>query len=264
MSALLVERCGPLVTVQDRGRRGHAAHGIPASGPWDREVFEAALAAVGGREDDAAIEIPLHGARFLVDGTVLASIDGETPREVHDDAIEVTPHARAVRYLAIRGGVDVPVVLGARATLINAGFGGFSGRPLRKGDRLPIGVGGVSPRFGRALDSADVLDVLPTFDAPPESLASLWSTSFTVDPRSDRVGTRLVPATPLPVPAGERLSRPVVPGAIQLPPDGRPIVLGPDGPTTGGYPLLAVLDGRARSHLARVRPGGVVRFRARV
>jgi len=262
---LVVERCGPLVTVQDRGRRGHAHQGVPASGPLDREAFDAALAAVGGHDDDAAIEIPLNGARFRIEGTVLCSIDGETPREVQDDVVEVPAHARAVRYLAVRGGIDVPIVLGARATLPNAGFGGHEGRPLRRGDRLSIGEGGsVAPRFGRPLLLSDEISVRPTHDADPTTLAAFFATTHVVDPRSDRVGTRLQPSTPLSGPArqGERLSRPIVVGAIQLPPDGHPIVIGPDGPTTGGYDLLGVLDRGARSRLARVRPGGRIRFRS--
>lgn len=268
MSALVVVRCGPLVTVQDRGRRGHARHGIPPSGPLDRELFARALAAVGGREDDAAIEVPLHTALFRVEGAALVSIDGEPPRALRDETFEVPSSGVATRYLAVRGGIDVPVVLGARATFVNAGFGGFEGRPLRAGDRLPIGAASLADRTPpdpppQRLSTDEPLRLVPTFDAAPEALAALLATRLRVDPRSDRVGTRLAPEAPLPVPreTSERLSRPVVPGALQLPPDGRPIVLGPDGPTTGGYALLGVLDGPSRSRLARRRPGEFVRFR---
>lgn len=250
---LVVERVGPLCTVQDRGRRGHARHGVPRSGPLDREAFEAALAAVGGRDDDAAIEIPLSSARFVVEGEVLYSIDGEPPR-VARDAIDVPACDRAVRYLALRGGIDTELVLGSRATLPVAGFG----RVLKRGDRLKIGDGGVAPRIGRrvALDD-EPLTLIPTFDGV--ALDAITTSTFTIDPRSDRVGVRLR-GEPLPVPAGERLSRPLVPGAIQLPPDGQPIVIGPDGPTTGGYPLIGVLDQNSRARLARRRPGRAVRF----
>jgi len=250
---LIVERVGPLCTVQDRGRKGHARHGVPISGPLDREAFEAALAAIGGREDDAAIEIPLSSARFAVEGKVLYSIDGEPPR-VADGAFEVPRCERAVRYLAVRGGIDTTIVLGSRATLPVAGFG----HVLKRGDRLPIGDGGVAPRIGRRVGLDDAaLTILPTFDGV--ALDAIANATFTIDPRSDRVGTRLRGA-PLPVPPGERLSRPLVAGAIQLPPDGQPIVIGPDGPTTGGYPLIGVLDRSSRDRLARRRPGTPVRF----
>jgi allophanate hydrolase subunit 2 len=250
---LIVDRVGPLCTVQDRGRFGHARHGVPASGPLDREAFAAALAAVGGRDDDAAIELPLSSARFLVEREVLCSIDGEPPRVVHD-AIEVPACERAVRYLAVRGGVAMSSVLGSRATLPIAGFG----RVLKRGDRIPIGEGGVAPRIGRhvALDD-EPLTIIPTFDAV--AVDAIVAASFIIDARSDRTGVRLRGA-PLPAPTGERLSRPLVPGAIQLPPDGQPIVIGPDGPTTGGYPLIGVLDTHSRDRLARRRPGSTVRF----
>jgi allophanate hydrolase subunit 2 len=239
--------------VQDRGRFGHARHGVPGSGPLDRGAFAAALAAVGGRDDDAALEIPQSSARFGVEGEVLCSIDGEPPRLVRD-AIEVPASDRAVRYLAVRGGIATPVFLGSRATLPIAGFG----LVLKRGDRVPIGGDGVAPRVGRriSLDDAPLL-VIPTVDAL--ALDQLLSGTFTIDPRSDRTGTRLS-GKPLVVPSGERLSRPLVPGAIQLPRDGHPIVIGPDGPTTGGYPLDGVLDLGSRDRLARRRPGSLVRF----
>ncbi|MBI2390049.1 MAG: biotin-dependent carboxyltransferase family protein [Deltaproteobacteria bacterium] len=272
---LIVERCGPMVTVQDRGRRGQARYGVPASGPLDREVFDAAVAAVGGAVLEAvgggdlgAIEIPLASARFRVEGTALVSIDGEPPQEVTDTVVEVPVHARAVRYLAVRGGIDVPRVLGSRATLPIAGLGGFHGRPLRAGDRLAIGEAGeraaaaeAPPRGGElAAGSETLLTLLPAFDVDEEVLRALLAGTFAVDPRSDRVGTRLAGAASIPAALGERLSRPIVPGTVQLPPDGRPIVIGPDGPTTGGYPVVGVLDRESRWRLARVRPGGRVRF----
>ena len=253
MSVLIVERVGPLCTVQDRGRFGHARHGVPTSGPLDRGAFAAALAAVGGREDDAAIEIPLSSARFAVDGEILCSIDGEPPRVVRD-AIDVPACDRAVRYLAVRGGIATPAVLGSRATLPIAGLG----RVLARGDRLPLGEGGIAPRIGRSIALDDEpLVAIPTLDGV--ALDALVSATFTIDPRSDRTGVRLR-GEPLPSAATERPSRPLVPGAIQLPRDGQPIVIGPDGPTTGGYPLIGVLNLGSRDRLARRRPGSLVRF----
>ncbi len=262
MSAIVVERAGPMVTVQDLGRRGFARHGVPSSGALDPIAWSAAVAAVGG-DGDAAIEIPLSGARFRAEGELVISVDGEPPRRVGDgEPIEIAPHARAVRYLAVRGGLDVPVVLSSRSTLVVAGFGGFEGRPLRRGDRVPIGRHAGSPRVGRTVPGppSDPLVAIPA-DAP-ELREAFYAASFRVDPRSDRVGVRLAGA-PLPggLSRGDRLSRPIVPGAVQVPPDGNPIVIGPDGPTTGGYPVVAVLDAPSRAALARLRPGSEVRFR---
>jgi allophanate hydrolase subunit 2 len=253
---LIVERIGPLATIQDGGRRGLAHQGIPASGPLDPEAFALATRAVGAT---TAIELPLAGARFAVEGEVLASIDGEPPK-LASGVLEVPPCSRAVRYLAVRGDFDVPVVLGARATLPTAGFGGFEGRALRVGDRLPIGAGGAAPRIGRTVPDPDdgPLPVLPTEDA----LDALFELVFTVDPRSNRTGTRLAGPT-IEHRLEDRLSRPLVPGAIQLPPDGHPIVIGPDGPTTGGYVVVGVLPLGSRARLARLRPGSRLRFARR-
>jgi allophanate hydrolase subunit 2 len=251
--ALIVERIGPLATIQDRGRRGLAHEGIPPSGPLDPEAFALAVHAVGAT---SAIELPLAGARFAVEGEVLASIDGEPPRRF-ERVLEVAPCPRAVRYLAVRGDLDVPVVLGARATLPTVGLGGFEGRPLAIGDRIPIGSGGETPRVGRTVPDPDAapLPVLPTDD----TLDALFEHVFKVDPRSNRIGTRLSgPA--IGRPSADRLSRPLVPGAIQLPPDGQPIVIGPDGPTTGGYVVVGVLPLGSRARLARLRPGSELRF----
>lgn len=250
---LIVDRIGPMATIQDRGRRGLAHEGIPPSGPLDPEAFALATRAVGAT---TAIELPLGSARFAVEGEVLVSIDGEPPKVVRD-VIDVPTCARAVRYLAVRGDFDVPVVLGSRATLPAVGLGGFEGRLLRAGDRLSIGRGGETPRVGRTVPDPDEspLPVLPTED----TLDALFQLVFTVDPRSNRIGTRLAgPAVPHS--ASERLSRPLVPGAIQLPPDGHPIVIGPDGPTTGGYVVVGVLPLGSRARLARLRPGSQLRF----
>jgi allophanate hydrolase subunit 2 len=253
---LIVERIGPLATIQDRGRRGLAHEGVPPSGPLDPEAFALATRAVGAT---TAIELPLSSARFGVDGEALFSIDGEPPKLARD-VIEVPSCSRAVRYLAVRGGFDVPIVLGARATLPTAGLGGLEGRPLRVGDRLSIGSLGETPRVGRTIADPDdsPLPVLPTED----TLDALFELVFTVDPRSNRIGTRLGgPA--IEHRFGDRLSRPLVPGAIQLPPDGHPIVIGPDGPTTGGYVVVGVLPLGSRARLARLRPGSQLRFAPR-
>jgi 5-oxoprolinase (ATP-hydrolysing) subunit C len=256
---LIVERVGPLVTIQDAGRFGHACHGVPRSGPLDHETFARTVDAVS---TDVAIEIPLVGARFRFNGRI--AIDGEL-QEV-DGVFDVPRCDRAVRYLAVAGGLDVPEVLGSRATLITAAIGGFEGRMLRAGDRIAIlpsrarqraSGARVEPRHAPSRERLGWIPLIPTFDAPADVVAALTSQTFTIDPRSDRTGTRLIGHVP---PPPERMSRPVVAGAIQIPPSGSPIVLGPDGPTTGGYPVIAVLPRASRDQLARRRPGEPVQF----
>ena len=263
-AGLRVLKIGPLATIQDRGRPGFAAAGVPRGGAWDLDTLRAALAAVEGADDDAAIELPLLGATFLVEGAAVASIDGAKAIVLTDgDTLEVPRCERAVRYVALRGGVEVPRVLGARATLTVAHLGGIDGRPLRVGDRLAIGAphrpGEPSAAHVPAqLDDAP-LECLPAANGALDALDALCARAWRIDPRSDRVGTRLDGAPLDRVPPRVR-SRPLVRGAIQLPPDGRPIVIGPDGPTTGGYPVLAVLGHAACSSLAQRRPGATVRF----
>lgn len=256
---LSVVRVGPLVTLQARPRRGHARHGVPGSGPLDDAAHRAALAAVGGDASDATIEIPLHGAAFRAETALALSVDGAPPVWLGPgEAFEVRPHARAVRYLAVAGGFAVPEVLGSRATLPVAGLGGFEGRPLRRGDRLPIGPppSSLPPPSAATAIVLDVVDTVSLDLLEPVELA----VPLTIDPRSDRVGTRLVGRIEG---GGEVASCPLVPGAVQLPPDGRPIVVGPDGPTTGGYRVIGVLPRDARDALARLRPGAAVRLLAR-
>jgi KipI family sensor histidine kinase inhibitor len=269
--ALIVEAIGPLATVQDRGRDGHRAAAVPASGPLDREAFFAALTAVSGRMDDAAIELPRLGASFRARGELWCSIDGAPPVRLRDGERLSVPRAseagRAVRYLAVRGGLEVPAVLGARATLLVAGVGGLGGRMLVANDELPTRDSGAEPYPAFAgheppdagTDEVVELALHPSPDAPSRALDACRAAQLRVDPRSDRVGIRLSDAE---IPGGAALarSRPLMPGAVQLPPDGQPIVIGPDGPTVGGYPILGILTARALSRLGRTPPGARVRF----
>lgn len=235
---LIVERVGPLVTVQDAGRFGYARYGVPAGGPWDLATWKKTVDAVA---TDVAIEIPLMGARFSIEEDIEVSLDGEL---VRGPTIDVAPATSAVRYLAVAGALDVPVVMGSR-----------SGVVLRRGDRIAVIPRPRAHARGQSLGGA--LTLVPTFDAAPATLGRFLETTFTIDPRSDRVGTRLRGAIPAPTPG---LSRPIVPGAVQVPPDGHPIVIGPDGPTTGGYPVIGVLPRPSRDALARLRPGASARF----
>jgi 5-oxoprolinase (ATP-hydrolysing) subunit C len=178
----------------------------------------------------------------------------------------------------VHGGVHAPLVLGGRGTMLSAGLGsalraGDSIRPQRdRGDRMARGTGpertqrmargsGQSPiRDDLAIDDPRPIRVIAGPDRfPPEAFVALTSAPYRVSPDSDRVGTRLVgPA--IPRPDGGEASRPMVRGAIEVPRDGAPIVLGPEHPTTGGYPILGVVAATDLGRLFAVRLGGIVRF----
>jgi allophanate hydrolase subunit 2 len=171
-----------------------------------------------------------------------------------------------VRYLAVRGGIDVPLVLGARATLIAARLGGHLGRPLRRGDVVPMGTAEPS-EAPRAIASPEVeegsllVDPGPHLSSfPAGAYEALLRGAWTLSPKSDRVGVRLEGAR-IPRDAPDlALPIPMIRGTIEVTTDGTPIVLGPDHPTTGGYPVLAVVRPSSWAPLARLRPGMPVHF----
>ena len=212
--------------------------------------------------------MPLGALEVRARGRVTIAADGAKQRTLEDgDRWSIEPEGRAVRYVAIAGGVDVPEVLGARATLLVAGLGG---RGLRKGVVVPASPGEPSatpadaPRFAAELDAP--IDLLPgplVARFPDGALDALVASTFTVSRLSDRVGARL---------DGPKIARrdadvsadapaPMIRGAVQITSDGTPIVLGPDHPTTGGYPVLAVVTRAGASRLPRRHPGSAVRFR---
>jgi biotin-dependent carboxylase-like uncharacterized protein len=164
-------------------------------------------------------------------------------------------------YLAVRGGLDVPATLGSRSTDILSGLGPA---PVRSGERLGVGVAGGEP--GAAAASPPALDEArlaicwgPREDWFSEAAPRLLVTGrWTVRPDSDRVGVRLDGPALRRARPGELPSEPTLPGAVQIPANGRPIVFGPDAPVTGGYPVIAVVDDLDR--VAQLRPGDTVRF----
>jgi allophanate hydrolase subunit 2 len=204
-------------------------------------------------------------------GTCVISVDGERAVRLCDGERWVVPAgARAVRYLAVAGGLDVPVVAGSRSTLAVARFGGFEGRGLRHGDELGVapaansGGGPTNLAVERAEapsvvdDEALVLSPGPHAGQVPGAFEHLLATQWRVSPWVDRVGMRL---------EGERRAsttsvRPtaLTRGAVQWTPDGTPIVLGPDHPITGGYPIVAVVEPESLSALAERRPGEPLRW----
>jgi biotin-dependent carboxylase-like uncharacterized protein len=220
-------------------------------GPFVAEAVSRLTIAVAGTDATLAID----GGTVTTGGPVVVAAGAR---------IVVGLPRRGLRTtLAVAGGVDVPVVLGSRSTDHAAGLGR---PPLRTDDLLPIGSATTreagAPRSPTAVpDGAAVVRVLPgpRLDRLPGGLGALGRTPWAVAPASDRTGIRLV-GEPLPVDAAGLPSEGMPPGAVQVPPDGLPIVLGPDAGTTGGYPVVAVVVDADRDRLAQLRPGEALGF----
>jgi len=269
-AAVRIERCN-FATIQDGGRRGLRGEGIPWSGALDPALLARANLAVGNATDDAAIELVQGGLALRAEGAIVVSVDGAPARRLHEgEPLAIAPHPdRAVRYVALRGGVDVPRVLDSRATLRVAGLGGLEGRALQRGDRLAIGPDpGTRPRVrpvGSELRASDVVE-LRAWPAPPDerlggdAFGVLLGATYAVGQASDRLGIRLEGPRLRVERAGRPLPEPVLPGCVQVTNGGELLVLGPDAAVTGGYPVVAAIDGPSLAALAQRRPGRLVRF----
>ncbi|WP_375489443.1 biotin-dependent carboxyltransferase family protein [uncultured Jatrophihabitans sp.] len=265
---------GPSATVQDLGRIGRAAVGVPRSGGFDRAALRAANRLVGNPDNAAVVECTFGGLRLRVERAVTVALTGAACAGAPDWGRAVTLPAGAEvslgtpavglrSYLAVRGGLDVDPILGSRSTDTLSGLGPPA---LRPGSRLAVGTARGNPADGTWVAPAGVdahrVVLGPRADwFTPAAAARLLEARWTVRDRSDRVGVRLDGPRLERAVDGELPSEPTVPGALQVPPDGRPIVFGPDAPVTGGYPVIAVL--RDLDPIAQARPGDTVRFTTR-
>lgn len=276
-AAIEVVQAGMLTTVQDLGRRGHRAQGVPLSGAADAFALRLANLLVGNADDAAGLEFTLVGAhlRFLRDA-VIALGGAEFPGFPRWHPLNITAgtelkfgRARAGcrGYLAVAGGVDVPAVLGSRSTYARAGLGGFGGRPLRDGDRLvvpetnrrPHGRWHIDERILPEYSPSPVVRFIPGSQAE-EFDPAVWRTRFTVTPQSDRMGVRLCGVRVTRNSTADLLSTAVAPGTIQAPPDGQPIVLLAEAQTLGGYPQVGHVIAVDLPLVAQLRPGDTVQF----
>lgn len=281
---------GIMASVQDLGRQGLRDIGVGTAGAMDARALRIANLLAGNPEGAAAIEVTLGGfrLRFLQD-CIFALAGAETGARL--DGLPVpgwwVRRARAGQVLsggmaargmraviAIAGGIDLPEVLGARATDVKGGFGGLGGRWLQAGDLLPIGpapemplteagFGLAAARLGLLAEEAPELRFLPagewlrhTEAVRAQFLASDW----TLLPDSNRMGFRLAGPALLRPPM-ELLSHGILPGTIQLPPSGQPVIQMVDANTCGGYPKLGVVIGADLPRLAQARLGAKLRFR---
>jgi biotin-dependent carboxylase-like uncharacterized protein len=276
---------GLLATIQDLGRPGAAALGVAPSGALDRGSARTANRLVGNPEGAAVVEATMGGLRavarrsdlwFAVAGAwgpITLSGHEVDPYEAHAWPAGAELHlgwfahgARA--YLAVRGGIDAPRMLGSRATDLLAGLGPAR---LAAGDELsvahddhdPIPVSDVAP-WGAPHDDELEIELAPGPRADwfaASALQVLFEAVWTVTNDADRVGMRLDGPALTRVRDDELPSEGMVPGALQVPPSGRPTILLADGPVTGGYPVIAVATDAALDRLAQARPGTRLRFR---
>jgi antagonist of KipI len=281
-----IVRAGPLTTVQDMGRAGFGALGIPPSGAMDALALRLANRLVGNPERSAALEFTLVGPEVHFEGVHWAAITGARFEAALDG--RMVPHAEsfpvdrgqtlrigrslegARGYLALHGGIEVLPLLDSRSTFVAGGFGGFEGRALRGGDRLPIGS---PPGHGRR--RRVVPGVLPVY-APDAELRAVpgpqtesftaggtevfFATEYRVSSRSDRMGLRLDGPPIEHAHGADLLPEGLAAGAVQVPADGQPILLAVDRPTTGGYVKIATVITADLWRVGQAKPGDRLRF----
>lgn len=257
--------------VVDYGRPGSRSLGVPVGGAADRAALALGNALVGNPANTAALEISLagptvqadcdlacviYGASFELSSTRQSLTVGTTFTLHEGETLRIGGTPRGMRgYLCIRGGVQVPEILGSRSGL----------EPLPAGAVLPCQPGAIGPRFIRLEpDDPGEPRLLRVLDGPQASWfprGTLLADEFTISPASNRMGLRLK-GTPLPRPERELVSEPVCPGTVQVTRDGQCIILGVDGQTIGGYPKIAQVISADLDRLGQLRPRERIRFRA--
>jgi urea carboxylase len=302
-----VVKPGLFSTFQDLGRSGFQHLGVPVSGAMDEVSHRVANLLAGNDEGEATLEITLLGPSLRFGRCSLVALCGAdlsavlVPADGQAERARPLPLATACvveagellqfgkrraglrSYLAVRGGFGLPRVMGSCSTHVRGGIGGFEGRALRKGDRLPLPDaarfdGELAPPGNAAFDAA--WRRLASLDAgapirpirvttgreqphfAPEGLAAFLSTPYRVGAQSERMAYRLEGATLERRTSGDILSEAVAFGTVQVPPDGQPIVLMADRQSSGGYPRIAQVASVDLPRLAQVMPGESVRFEA--
>ena len=292
---LKILKGGMLTSVQDLGRYGFQKYGVIASGAMDPFAHRIANLLVGNHENAATLEISLAGPSIefeedaiiaLCGGDLSPQLDGKECRMWRTLAVKKgctlsfgAPKKGCRTYLAAAGGIDVPEVMHSKSTYLRAAIGGFQGRALKTGDRVPLNP--VDPKRAAALLKAAnsgqewQIPAIRYFNEPvvrimkgrqfdlfdAQSQERVFNSQFTVGAHSDRMGYRLE-GTPLALSKAEELiSEPVAFGSIQVPPDGNPIVLMADRQTTGGYPKIGQVASIDLPLISQLNPGDKIRFK---
>ena len=288
MSSLIVIKPGLLTTIQDRGRWGWQAQGVPVAGPMDPCSHRLANALAGNDAGAATLEVTMIGPELEFEDERVVSVAG-AEFEISVDGRSVPANSafmvssgsrlrfgarrRGARaYVAVAGGIAVPLVLGSRATHLVSAMGGVEGRAVKAGDRLPLG----DPMRARRAMSAQPLTpvvALPGAHArirvlagpqqdhfTSDALDALQSGPYTISPQSDRMGFRLDGPALTHARGADIISDATPLGALQVPASGQPIVLMADRQTAGGYPKIATVIAADMSVAGQLGPGGTMTF----
>ncbi|MFV0261821.1 MAG: 5-oxoprolinase subunit PxpC [Kluyvera sp.] len=279
---LEIIRAGMSTTLQDGGRHGMRQSGISRCGAMDSAALRIANLLVGNAADSAVLEITLGQCAFvfhrdgwfaLAGADCAATLDGKPvwsgwrwPVRAGQRLKLALPKRGMRSYLAVSGGFDVPSVMGSYSTDLKAGFGGFAGRSLQEGDRLPLRPATREfrqPRGVRQLQWGNRVRALPGPEYHEFSAAaheSFWRAPWKLSPQSNRMGYRMQGQVLERTESREMFSHGLLPGVVQVPHNGQPIVLMNDAQTTGGYPRIACVIEADMYHLAQIRLGETVHF----
>jgi antagonist of KipI len=287
---IMVVKPGWLTTVQDLGRYGYQQYGVPVSGAMDRYAYLVANRLIGNRDHDAALELTLKGPELLFEhDSVIAVTGADLTPSVNGVGVPLwtsllvqassrmtfgTRRAGARCYLAVAGGVNVPVVLGSRSTHLSSKTGGVKGRALTRGDiliggaplphqRATIGHG-LPEKLRPVYSTVATLRIVPgpqRISFSEQALGVLTTSPYRLSSQSDRMGYRIEGPKLAHAGSEQWISDGTAMGALQIPPDEQPILLMADRQTTGGYPKIAVVIS-ADLHLAgQLMPGDTVTFK---
>lgn len=277
---------GAYTTVQDRGRFGYQQFGVPVCGVVDSFAYRLANALVGNFQGQAVLEATIFGPTLKVLNQGLIAVTGgnllpllnnsplpmwESVAVQPDDILQFKGVKNGCRaYIAVAGGIDVPKVMGSRSTYVAGKIGGINGRPLAAGDRLNKGEG-----IGKAGDriTSDLIPIYshdieirvilgPQDDYFSEGIDKFFASTFKVSTKADRMGYRLEGSQIMQREAIEKsiISEPSVPGGIQVPPDGQPIILLVEQ-TVGGYTKIATVISSDIGKVGQAKPGDQIHFR---
>lgn len=286
MKVFNVLKPGLFTTLQDMGRYGYLRYGVPISGAMDTFSLVTANLLVGNNPNDACLEITLTGPELQVLArTQIAITGGSISPKVNDqdvpmwqtlevkegDIISFGKMESGCRaYLAVRGGINTPIILGSRSTYVRGRFGGINGRELKAGDVIE---GFSLPPIEHTYSLPK--ELIPKFTSPftahvipgpqksmftKKGVNTFFSSQYRVTVESDRMGYRLEGPKIEHKEKGEIVSDALLPGAIQVPKDGQPIIVMRDAQTTGGYPKIAAVITPDVSLLGQARPNDVIIF----
>jgi len=286
MKLFHVLKPGLFTTVQDLGRDGYLRYGIPVSGAMDKFSFIAANSLVANNQNDACLEITLIGPDLeVLTKTQIAITGGGVSPKVNDQSVpvwqtldiqkdDIVSFERTASgcraYLSVRGGIDVPLALGSRSTYVRGGFGGKNGRQLKIGDIIegfdaqPLNVkysipDNLVPQFTDEFTAHIILG--PQADMFTEKGIDTFLTSpYKVTTEADRMGYRLEGPTVEHKEKADIISDALLPGAVQVPKNGKPIIIMRDAQTTGGYAKIAVVITPDLAVLGQAKPNDVIEF----